>query len=434
MRLHTIGLACLMTLQLTAWSADAPPTAVSLLKPERRDVTRWIRLPATVAADAEVTMYAKVSGFLKDFKVDIGDQVRPGQVIGALDAPEYEQDVKLAEAQWASAQADVATAQAQLASEELHGKELEAKQRTLQAELAKAKATALRAQKEFERVTKLATREAATERERENQELSAQVSEADVEVAQSQLGALTPERELWKKSVDAKRAALEAAKAKAAIAKATLERARIWNNYTTLTVPAIGAHSESALVVTKRFVSNGDLVTGGVGPRTGLQPILTLDSTDPVRIIADVPAHESAFVKPGTVAIIALGAGAEKPVAAKVSRTAHVLASDARTLRVEVDAPNPDGRIRPGMMVDVELALETHKAALAVPAASVLIEKKGPSVFTAAAGKAKAIPVATGFQDHGFIEVIEPSLSTSSMLIQNVQAGNIIDGAPVEIK
>lgn len=434
MRLLKIGFAFLLTLRLSGWCADAPPTAVATLKPERRDVTRWIRLPATVAPDSEVTLFTKVSGFLKDFQVDIGDRLRPGQVIGRLDAPEYEQDVKLAEAQLAAAQADVATAQALLASEQLQGKALDAKARTLQAEIAKAQAAAKLAQSEFERVRKLAARDAATERERENQECNLDATKAAVEAAQSQLGELTPARELWKTSVAAKEAALEAARSKVAIAKAGLERARIWNAYTTLTVPAIGTHPDRAMMVTKRFVSNGDMVTGGVGPRTGLQPVLTLTTTDPVRVAADVPEHESIFIQPGTVASIALYvSGADKPILAKVARSSNALATEARTLRTEMDVPNPEGRIKPGMMVNAEIALETHKATLAVPASAVLIEKKGASVFTVAGGKAKAIAVTLGFQDHGMVEVIEPSLSTNTSLIQNAQAG-ISDGTPVSVK
>lgn len=434
MRRLQIAFALFLIAQLDAWSADAPPAAVATLTPQRRDVTRWIRLPASLAADAEVTLYAKVSGFLKDFQADIGDRLRQGQVIGRLDAPELEQDVKLAEAQLAAAQADVATAQALLASEELQGKAIDAKARTLQAEIAKANAAVTLAQSEFERVSKLAARDAATARERETQQFNLAANKAGVAAAESQLGELGPARELWKTNVAAKAAALEAARSKVAVARAGLERARIWNAYATLAVPAIGTHPDRAVVVTKRFVSNGDLVTGGVGPRTGLQPILTLTTTDPVRVLADVPEHESVFAQPGSVAAISLYISAdEKPLPARISRSGGVLSSDARTLRVEIDLPNPEGRLKPGMMVNAEIALETHKATLAVPAAAVLVEKKGASVFTVAGGKAKAIPVALGFQDHGWTEVIDPSLSPTTPLIQNVQTG-ISDGTPVSVK
>src|SRR4051812_21871848 len=75
------------------------PVPVTIVKPARRDMVRWIKLPGSVEADAEVTLYAKVSGFMKDLKVDAGDKIKPGDVIGRLDAPEYDQEVKLAEAQ-----------------------------------------------------------------------------------------------------------------------------------------------------------------------------------------------------------------------------------------------------------------------------------------------------------------------------------------------
>lgn len=69
---------------------------VQILKPQRRDMTYAVRLPATLSPIAQVTLYAKVSGYLKWIAVDKGDLVAAGQVLAVLDAPELEQRYKQA--------------------------------------------------------------------------------------------------------------------------------------------------------------------------------------------------------------------------------------------------------------------------------------------------------------------------------------------------
>jgi len=76
----------------------APATfepAVQVMKPLRRDMARTLTLPANIAPWYQTTLYAKVSGYLKEMRVDKGDRVKKGQIIALIDAPEvsdqYEQ-------------------------------------------------------------------------------------------------------------------------------------------------------------------------------------------------------------------------------------------------------------------------------------------------------------------------------------------------------
>ncbi len=64
---------------------------VQTLIPQRRDLTYAIRLPATLSPIAQVTIYSKVSGYLKSIAVDKGDRVKAGQVLAVIDAPELKQ-------------------------------------------------------------------------------------------------------------------------------------------------------------------------------------------------------------------------------------------------------------------------------------------------------------------------------------------------------
>jgi membrane fusion protein (multidrug efflux system) len=69
--------------------------SVQVMKPQRRDIARKLTLPANIAPWYQATLYAKVSGYLKEMRVDKGDEVKKGQIIAIIDAPEvadqYEQ-------------------------------------------------------------------------------------------------------------------------------------------------------------------------------------------------------------------------------------------------------------------------------------------------------------------------------------------------------
>ena len=74
---------------------------VQVLKPQRRDIAYSVRLPATLSPLAQVTLYAKVSGYLKAIHVDKGDSVKAGQVLAVLDDPELEQRYQQAQSEHA---------------------------------------------------------------------------------------------------------------------------------------------------------------------------------------------------------------------------------------------------------------------------------------------------------------------------------------------
>jgi len=68
-----------------------PVRGVQVLKPKQRDITYTIRLPATLSSIAQVTIHAKVTGYLKSIQADTGDTVSADQVLAVIDAPELAQ-------------------------------------------------------------------------------------------------------------------------------------------------------------------------------------------------------------------------------------------------------------------------------------------------------------------------------------------------------
>src|SRR5579871_5139920 len=90
---------------LPAASADAPapPVAVQTTHSARRDVARVMLLPGDIAPLYEVTLYAKVAGYLDRIPVDKGDRVQEGQLLAALRAPELDADRDQAQQAYRSA-------------------------------------------------------------------------------------------------------------------------------------------------------------------------------------------------------------------------------------------------------------------------------------------------------------------------------------------
>jgi RND family efflux transporter MFP subunit len=74
--------------------------SVQVVRPERRDISKTLSLPANVAPWAQATLYAKVSGYLTSMEVDKGDRVQKGQLLAVIDAPEIREQYEQAEAQY----------------------------------------------------------------------------------------------------------------------------------------------------------------------------------------------------------------------------------------------------------------------------------------------------------------------------------------------
>src|SRR5437868_1983988 len=92
---------------------DSPPL-VEVVRPRRVTVAQRLETNATLEAFEEADLFAKVSGYLSDVRVDIGDHVKAGQVLAVIDVPEMEQELAEAEAQLESKQRALETARWQV--------------------------------------------------------------------------------------------------------------------------------------------------------------------------------------------------------------------------------------------------------------------------------------------------------------------------------
>jgi len=90
----------------------------------------------------------------------------------------------------------------------------------------------------------------------------------------------------------------------------------------------------------------------------------------------------------------------------------------------EIELPNPDGELRPGMYASVQLEIERKHDALLVPVKALLVEKAGASVFTVVDGKAKKTPVQTGFNDGTNAELVGGINSDQAVILLSGQTLN----------
>src|SRR3954451_9157778 len=92
---------------------DRPPL-VEFVRPRRVSVAQRLETNATLEAFEEADLFAKVSGYLSDVRVDIGDHVKAGQVLAVIDVPEMKQELAEATAQLESKRSSLESARRQL--------------------------------------------------------------------------------------------------------------------------------------------------------------------------------------------------------------------------------------------------------------------------------------------------------------------------------
>ncbi|MDK2745338.1 MAG: efflux RND transporter periplasmic adaptor subunit [Nitrospira sp. BO4] len=193
---------------------------------------------------------------------------------------------------------------------------------------------------------------------------------------------------------------VDVAEAAAKAAKYLRDSRKSMLDYTKVLAPFHG-------IITARFADPGAFIPAAVGSATQTVPLFTIMDLDTVRVYLSVPQEDALWAKDGIPAHLAVRELPGQEFRGTVTRTTTALDPSTRTLLVEIDLPNPDHRLRPGMFVTVTLILQEHPQALALPPAALVSDKAGTSVFVVENGKIKQVAVKTGLDDGTWIEVVE---------------------------
>ena len=92
--------------KLSEWTEAQAVPVVSIAAPDTRGRKTTLDLPGRLEAYTQAQIYARVSGYLKEWKADIGTPVKAGDLLAEIDAPDLDQQIMQAEANLASAQAN----------------------------------------------------------------------------------------------------------------------------------------------------------------------------------------------------------------------------------------------------------------------------------------------------------------------------------------
>jgi len=347
--------------------AAAAAPAVDVIVVHSGPSSGTLSLPGETAAWYESTIYARVDGYVSKWYADIGDHVKSGQLLATIDTPDLD-------AQLAASKAKLQVSEAQV--------------KVKQADAAFARST-------YER-WRDSPKGVVSEQEREDKKAGDAAAEAQ----------------------------LTSARAQVELEQADVNRLSAFEQFKRVTAPYAGT-------IIERRIDIGNLVTAGSSASTTL--LYRMSQDDPIRVFVDVPQSAAAdLMRLGVHAQISadtLAGG--PPIPGTITRTSNAVNPQARTFRAELDIPNSDRRLVPGLYVRVAFQLENNGMSQ-VPAASLVFSPTGPKVAVVAAdGTVRFRPVTIGRDDGDKVE-LSSGVSDGDKLVLNI-SNQIGDGEKVRI-
>ncbi len=404
-------------------SKQAPPAQV--IKPARGGMERITDQPGTVRAFERATLYAKVSGYLQDLKVDRGDKVKKDQILAQIYVPELDIAVLQAESSLQHARALAAQAEARVKAALAGVLVADAKMKQAVSVLEEAVATREYRKEALDRITQLARRNAAEQRLVDEYQLQYMASQASEHSAQSGIQTAEAQIAQAKADVGLAEADLATAKTEITVSEANLQRAKVMVSYTKIESPFDG-------VVTFR----GDGVHKGAFIRSAAdgisEPLLAVATTDRMRTIVQVPDPDVPFCNVGDPATVKIGALEGRVFKGKVSRTGESEDLKDRTMRVEIDLPNDQGLLRDGMYGRAVIELEPPSKNLTIPS-TCLIEQNGQgdgAVFVVRDGKVTRVQIRVA-KDSGLRVEVLSGLTEDDQVVAQITP-SISEGAVVK--
>jgi len=280
------------------------PTA-GVAKVTREDLFKEVTIAAEFRPYEEVTLHAKVSGYVSKMNVDFGDKVKAGQLMATLEVPE------------------------------------------LQDELVNARAMEQKAEADYTNAHLIYTRLQSVNRDHPNL-----VAQQDLDTAEA--NELTTSAAI-------------------AAAKANVEKFQTMVSYTQITAPFDG-------VVTHRYADPGTLIQAGTSSDTQALPLVRVSDNYRLRLDFPVTVDYVKDVQLGDSVAVRVDSLNDKTFTGTISRFTHDVDDNTRTMITEIEVPNPNLELMPGMYATVVLKVEKRLQVLAVPTEAVA-GGKTPTVY-----------------------------------------------------
>jgi RND family efflux transporter MFP subunit len=355
--------------EASATTAMESPT-VAVVKVSRADLSNDLVLTAEFEPFQEVDVMAKVSGYIKQINVDIGDRVQQGQLLATLEIPEMQDDLTRAAAAIDEANADLTTARD---------------------ELTRAESARDIAHLSYSRVLDVSKREPGL------------VPQQDVDEAHS--------RDLMADAqVSAAKSKINSSEQRIRISQADQARVKTLFQYAMITAPFTG-------VVTKRYANSGSLIQAGTASQTQAMPVVRLSENGLLRLALPVPESVVPLIHLGGMVNVRVSA-MNRSFPGRVARFADKVDESTRTMKTEVDVPNPSLLLVPGMYAEVDLVTEQHRNVLSVPVEAVDGSGSSARVFAVEpTGKIQIIPVTLGIETARGVEILPGDLKDGDEVV-----------------
>jgi RND family efflux transporter MFP subunit len=283
---------------------------------EASPATVSVSLPGTTAAFAAANIYARATGYIAKRNVDIGDHVRAGDLLAQLAVPELDDQIS----------------------------QNEATLNQLKSALTQAEANQRLRQVTWDRDAPLVEKGWVTRQQ------------GDVDL----------------QNLRAQEAAVAAAKHNVTAQENLVKQLDQNRDYASVVAPFDG-------VITQRNVDVGSLVQGPPTATSGTF-MFEIMQQDVIRVSAYVPQDAAFGVAAGVDAIVRVPEMPDREFPGTVTRIADALQPGTRTLLTEIDIPNPDGALAPGIYCTVEFHIPRKTPSLSVPADAIIFNRNGMHV------------------------------------------------------
>lgn len=339
-------------------NAEALPTA-SVAPVVRDSITHSLTLAGQFQPYQVVDVHAKVSGYIRHIYVDIGDKVHAGETLAILEVPELNAQVQGTVAEFARSKDEITRAQHDVVRAESENSAIHADY--IRLKQASAAQPGLIAQQELD---------------------DAQAKDL-ASAAQ----------------VDAAKSALAASEKQSAYADADNQRVHDLEAYTNVTAPLNG-------VIIWRYADTGALIQAGTESDVQSLPIVKLSQSDLLRLRLPVPEDAVRYIHEGDMVQVRVDA-VNRTFSGKVVRFTRNVSLATRTMETEIDVPNADLTLTPGMYANATLQLERHDNTLTIPIQAVIQNGNQASVLVVdAQNRVESHPVQLGIQSSSRAEVL----------------------------
>jgi RND family efflux transporter MFP subunit len=377
--------------ETTVSASDTPAAAeevtVGVVPASTREMAQHLTLSSELVPFQEIDVYAKEAGYVKNLYVDYGDHVKAGGLMAVLEIPELE-------AQLTQDDASIAAMADEVVREE-H-------------EVTRSKAQHDPLHQQYERLSSVA------------QTKPGLVAQQEVDDAQGK--DLAAESQL-----EAVKGALQTAKSQLAMAKAKKVHDEALFSYSKIIAPFDG-------VVTQRYANLGALMQAGT-TSTQATPLVRLSQEDLFRLVIPVPESYVKYIRTGdpvTVRVPAL----DRSLTGTVKRFSVDVAGSTRTMHTEVDVPNPNYKLVPGLYAEAVLTLNQKGNALVVPLQAVNHEGDQTTVYVVdPSNKLQDKKITLGILTANYAEVVSGLEKGAPVVVSDrssLKAGQLVKAHQVQ--